>query len=184
MKSPWRQALTAFALLLCAAFTLSAEDVKTDYNHQVHFSQVHTYSWGDITTTNQVLLERIKDEVDKDLEAIGWTQVSFGGDAIVFARTRVHNPQELRAFYSNRGDGWGGRWGWRGWGGSGFGEASTPTSNQAVGMLVIDIFEANSKNLIWRGASLADLSTASKKTGRLLDKDIDKMFHEFPPRKQ
>ncbi|HLY43779.1 MAG TPA: DUF4136 domain-containing protein [Terracidiphilus sp.] len=182
MKQAWRAVLTTFTLIVATSL-LFAADVKTDYNHHFDFSQVHTYSWGQVTTSNPLFVQRIKDEVNKDLEAKGWTLQPSGGAAVIFARGRVHNQQELETYYNGLG-GWGGRWGWGGWAGGGFGESTVTTTNQPVGMLVVDIFNGKSKDLLWRGASRENLSNKSAKNNtRNLDKDIDKMFAKFPPRK-
>src|SRR5205823_3128973 len=68
---------------------------------------------------------------------------------------------------------------WR-WGG-GFGDATTTVDNYKVGTLVVDLFDANSKNLIWRGSASDTLSDKSDKNIKELDKGVQKMFAHFPP---
>jgi hypothetical protein len=51
-----------------------------------------------------------------------------------------------------------------------------------VGVLVVDVFDANSKELMWRGTSDQELSNNSDKNTKNMDKDIDKMFKDFPPK--
>jgi hypothetical protein len=92
----------------------------------------------------------------------------------------THNQQTLNTFY----DGFGGGWGWRRFGGGGFGglgEATTTTETYKVGTLVVDLFDAKSKQLIWRGNSSDTLSNNSNKNIQNLDKDVAKMFKQFPP---
>ena len=90
--------------------------------------------------------------------------------------------------YEGFGGGWGGGWGWGGWGwgglGSpgGFGDATTTTTNQPVANLVVDLFDGNSKNLLWRGLATEDLSTNANKNTKSLDSDIARMFKGFPPK--
>jgi hypothetical protein len=158
-----------------------AGDVKTDYNHGADFARVHTYSWGEVKTVNPLYVDRIKSEVDRDLQARGWQQVGSGGDVTIFAQGGIHNQQQLETYYNGLGGGWGGRWGWGGWGGP-WGDTTTVVNNQKVGMLVVDIFDGNSKDLMWRGSSDEDLSKNADKNTRNLDKDIDKMFKSFPPK--
>ena len=69
--------------------------------------------------------------------------------------------------------------GWR-WGG-GFGEATTTESTYDVGTLVVDLFDSNTKKLIWRGSSSDALSAKSAKNIKNLNKGVDKMFEHFPP---
>lgn len=54
--------------------------------------------------------------------------------------------------------------------------------SKPVGSLVIDIFEGQSKNLIFRGISSNDVSKSADKNTHNIDKDIDKMFDHFPPK--
>jgi len=42
-----------------------------------------------------------------------------------------------------------GRWGWRGFGA--FGEATTTADNYRLGVLVVDLFDADTKKAMWRG---------------------------------
>jgi Domain of unknown function (DUF4136) len=165
--------------------TIAVGDVMTDYNHQVSFSKFHTYSWGTIQTPNPSDGGLVKHAVDVQLQAKGWKSVGSGGDVTVFATGNVTSNDDTKSFYSSIGGGWGGVWGWggwswsQGWGGSvgevGLGNISTSSpkpSNEAH--LEVDIFESNSKNLVWRGL-------ASGKT-KQLGADIASMFKRFPPK--
>jgi hypothetical protein len=178
-----KQIVLSIAVLLATATAANAADVKTDYNHEADFNNIHTYSWGQVSTADPFYEDRIRQEVDKDLQAKGWQMVPSGGDVTIFAKGNVHNQQEMETYYNGFGGGWGGRWGWRGWGAGGWGDATTTVTNRKIGMLVIDIFNQNSKELMWRGSSEDSLDKNSEKNTKNLDKDIDKMFDKFPPRK-
>jgi len=62
------------------------------------------------------------------------------------------------------------------------GETTTQVENYKVGTLVVSMFNGNSKQLIWRGASSSDLSGNPDKNTKKLDKDVQKMFKNFPPK--
>jgi len=49
-----------------------------------------------------------------------------------------------------------------------------------VGTLVVDMLDANTKNLIWRGVASDTLSNNNDKNTKKLDKDVEKMFQHFP----
>jgi hypothetical protein len=174
----------AVAFLFAFAGVAHADSVKTDYDHSVDFSQFHTYSWGSVKTPSPFYVDRIKQAVDSQLQAKGWQQVPSGGDTEIFATGQVTNEKQLETLYSGYGGGWGRGWGWGGWGGGGpgFGTATTTTYNQQVGNLVIDMFETGSKKLVWRGMSQRDLSNNASKNTKALDKDVQKMFKDFPPK--
>ncbi|MFP5229984.1 MAG: DUF4136 domain-containing protein [Acidobacteriota bacterium] len=171
--------------LLCVGLPAAHADAKTDYNHSVNFSQYHTYSWGKVQTDNPLVAQRIHKAVNILLKQKGWQLVPSGGQVTVFALANVHNQKEAETLYDGMG-GWGMGWGWGGWGwgpGGGFGESTTNTYNQPVGHLTIDLFDTQSKKLLWRGISSANLSNDPGKNRKTLYKDIHDMFDHFPPKK-
>jgi uncharacterized protein DUF4136 len=165
-------AIATFFILTAASF---AQQVKTDYDHSANFAQYKTYSWEKIQTRDPLLVDRIKDAVNGALAAKGWTQVESGGDVSLVAMEITHNQQTLNTFY----DGFGGGWRWGGFGG--FGDATTTTETYKVGTLVVDLFDAKTKNLIWRGSSSDTLSNNADRNTKNLDKGVQKMFAHFPP---
>jgi Domain of unknown function (DUF4136) len=172
-----RSIFASVGIALLFATASFAEQVKTDYDRSANFSQYKTYSWEKVQTQDPLWVGRIKDAVNASLAAKGWTQVASGGQVAIVAMETTQNQQTLNTFY----DGFGGGWGWRRFGGGGFGDATTTTENYKVGTLVVDLFDANSKNLIWRGSASDTLSDKSEKNIKNLDKGVQKMFDHFPP---
>jgi hypothetical protein len=178
----------AVATLALATLGLSssvmADTVKSDYNHHANFSAIHTYSWGRVKTADPLYAERIKREVNTELQAKGWQMVQSGGDTTIFATGQVKDEKQLETEYNDFGPGWGGGWGWGGWGwgGGGMGESTTTTNEQPVANVVIDIFMSNDKHLLWRGIIQRDVSNNSEKNVKDLDKDIAKLLKDFPPK--
>jgi hypothetical protein len=164
-------------MMLMFAGKLSAQQVKTDYDRNANFGQYKTYSWEQVKTKDALDVDRIKTAVNAALSAKGWTMVDSGGDVSVIAMEMTHNQQTLNTFY----DGFGGGWGWRRFGGGGFGEATTTTETYKVGSVVVDLFDTKTKQLIWRGTSSETLSNNSDKNIKNLDKGVEKMFKHFPP---
>jgi hypothetical protein len=152
-----------------------AQQVTTDYDHKANFGQYKTYSWEKVQTQDPLLVARIKKALNAALSAKGWTQVDSGGDVSVVALEVTRNQQPLNTFY----DGFGGGWRWRGFGE--FGDATTTTEAYQIGTPVVDLFDAGSKNLIWRASSSDTLSNNADKNTKTLDKEVQKMFAHFPP---
>jgi len=148
-------------------------NVKTDYDHNANFSQYKTYSWEKVQSADPLWVDRIKGAVNSALAAKGLTQVESGGNIAIVAIEMTQNQQTLNTFYNGFGGGW--RWG------GGFGDATTTTENYKVGTLVVDLFDANTKKLIWRGSASDTLSDKSDKNIKNLDKGVQKMFEHFPP---
>jgi hypothetical protein len=162
-------------LFLVALGTASGQQVKTDFDHQANFSQYKTYSWQEIKPANSLWTARIKSAVDAQLAAKGWTKVESGGDVAVVAIATSHTERTLQTFY----DGMGGGWRWRGFGGTG--EATTTEQDYKEGTLVVDMYDAKTKQLIWRGSSEDTVSNNAQKNEKNLDKGVAKMFKKFPP---
>ena len=159
----------AVILLTAAAF---AEQVTVDYDHSANFGNYHTYSWQKVETANSIWDARVKDAVDKQLAAKGLSEVPSGGDITLVAIETTHNRQQFNTFYDNFG---GRRFG-------GFGDSTTTVENYRVGTLVVDMFDAGSKNLIWRGTSSSALSGNSEKNTKTLEKGVQKLFGHYPPK--
>jgi len=167
-----RNILISAAFIAGAAALLFA-DVKTDYSHSVDFGNYHTYSWLKVNAGDPLWIDRIQRAIDGELTAKGWSKVDSGGDAGVSAFGATHNQQSLQTFYDGFGGGW--RWG-------GFGDVATTTPiNTPVGTLVVDIFDAHSKKLIWRGTSEKTLSDKPDKNEKKLEDSVQSRFKHFPP---
>jgi hypothetical protein len=163
---------------LCATASF-AQQVKTDSDRSVDFSQYKTYSFVKVHTQNPLWVDRIKAAVNSALAAKGWTQVESGGNVAIAAMEMTKDHRTLNTYYDSFGGGWGWRWG-GGFGGD-FGDATTTEDTYKVGTLVVDLFDANTKKLIWRGSSSDTLSDKSDKNIKNLDKGVEKMFDRFPP---
>src|SRR5437588_5782590 len=83
-------AIQLFVIALTTA--VFADHVQVDYDHGAKFNVVKTYSWSKVKTANSIWDDRVKDAVDKQLIAKGWTQVPSGGDVSLVAieKTSVH----------------------------------------------------------------------------------------------
>src|SRR5579862_9717696 len=173
-----RTIFASVGMTLLFAAASFAQQVKTDYDRSANFSQYKTYSWEKVQTQDQLWVGRIKDAVNAALAAKGLTPVESGGDIAVLAIEMTKDQQTLNTFY----DGFGGGWGWRRGGGfGGFGDATTTTENYKVGTLVVDLFDAHTRTLLWRGSASDTLSDKSDKNIKNLDKGVQKMFDHFPP---
>lgn len=96
--------------------------------------------------------------------------------AIVAIKT-TQTQRTLQTFY----DGFGGGWGWRRFGGGGFGSSTTTEQDYKEGTLVIDLYDGKNKQLIWRGSAEDTLSDKAAKNEKKLEKGVEKMFKNFPP---
>jgi Domain of unknown function (DUF4136) len=172
---PFNRTVVCTVLFLTALGVAFAQQVKTDFDHQTNFAQYKTYSWQEIKPANSLWDARIKNAVDAQLAAKGWTQVDSGGDVAIVAIKTTQTQRTLQTFY----DGFGGGWRWRGFGG--MGEATTTEQDYKQGTLILDMYDGKTKQLIWRGSAEDTLSNNADKNEKNLDKGVAKMFKKFPP---
>ena len=168
-----RTILTATGFVLFAA-GLFGQQIRTDYDRGADFARYKTYSWEKVQTQDPLWVDRIKNAVSSELAAKGLMQVASGGDLSIVAIEMTKNQQTLDTFYNGFGGGW--RWG------GGFGDATTTVDTYKVGTLVVDLFDATSKKLIWRGSASDTLADKSDKNIQSLNKGVRKMFDHFPPK--
>ncbi len=170
-----REIVNVVGVMLLTALASFPQQVRTDFDRDSDFGHYRTYSWEKVQTQDPLWVDRIKEAVNSALAAKGWTKVDSGGDVAVIAVESTQNQQTLNTFY----DGFGGGWRWRGFGG--FGDTTTTVDTYKVGTLVVDLFDASTKKLIWRGSATDTLSDKSDKNIKTLDKGVQKMFDRFPP---
>ncbi len=166
------------ALPLALAFgsaCLLLATVSTDYDQAVDFGRYHTYSWIKVQTDDPLWQDRIRNDVNSQLQSKGWQMTPAGGDASISAFGSTHERRTLETWYNGMGGGWGWR---RGWGGPGM--AATAVENTPVGTLMVDVFDTQNKKLIWRGSSSETLSKKPEKNANKMNKDIVEMFKKFP----
>ena len=170
-------ALITGVLLMLPAMA-GAQDVKIDFDKAYNFAPVKTYSIKIATTWgNDLSQRRVLAEFDGAIAAKGWKKVAEGqSDIVVLLHGATTTKREANTFYSG---GYGG-YGYRGFGGMG-GTASTVVNEYIIGTLVVDMFDAKTKNLVFRGTAEDEISDKADKNAKKLEKASEKMFKNFPP---
>lgn len=181
-----RATVICAALLLLAPWTF-ADNVRADWNHKVNFSQFHTYSWGTVHVSDPFDAQRIKNALNYELHKKGWREVPSGGQVTVSVLDHIHGEKQAETYYDGLGGGWGLGWGWGGWGSGawgpgGIGESETTIHHVPVDHMVIDLFDTQNKQLIWRGISQSEVKNNPKKEQQEIYQDIRKLFYSFPPK--
>ena len=162
------------ALVMLLATSALAQKVTTDFAKDVDFRQYKTFMWiKEPKPTNPLVRQRIIDDVNAALEARGMKLVAADADLAIAGHAATRMERSLDTFY----DGFGGGWRWRG----GFGSATTRVNTYEVGTLVIDVFDAKTKEAVWRGTSSRTLSDNPEKNTENLNKAVVKLFKDFPP---
>jgi len=157
-------------LLGCGAYTL-AQKVEVDWDHNANFEGFHTYAWAPGTPASSLWDQRITGDVDQQLAAKGLQKVDSNGnpDLVVIYHAAV--GQDTQYDTMNMGG-----WGW--WGG---GMSTTTVEKIPTSTLIVDIGNAKTKKMLWKGTASDTLSDNPNKNRDTLEKSIDKMFKKFPP---
>jgi hypothetical protein len=166
--------------VLLAAIVAAAQDVRTDYDHSYDFSKIHTFAvkigtaWG-----NPLNEERARSVTAQQLTAKGWKQTDEEqADALVVIHGARETRQSFDSMYS--GASWSG-YGWEGWGTPDT-HATTGSREIRVGTIVVDIFDAKTKKLIFRGMGEDEISDQPEQNRKKIDAGGEKMFRNFPPK--
>jgi hypothetical protein len=163
-----------FALMMIIANVTFAQKVTTDYNKSADFAQYKTFMWiKEPKTTDPLTRQRVIDDVNSALTGRGLQLVTSNADLCVAAHAATKQERTLNTFYNGFGGGW--RWG------GGFGNTTTTVDTYEIGTLVVDIFDAKTKEAIWRGTSSKTLSGNPQKNAENLNKAVVEMFKKFPP---
>lgn len=148
------------------------QQVSVNYNHSQSFSGFHTYAWGSNNANqvqNSILAQVAQQDIEAALQAKGLQKVqeSQNPDLIVLASGGMRQQTSYSA------------WGMRGIGG-GMG-GITPQQNVEA-TLIVDLHDAKSQSLIWRGIAQDTLSNNGDKNQKMVQSAISKMFKQWPKR--
>jgi hypothetical protein len=160
-----------FVLLSILFFSVGvarADKVTADYDKSVNFSRFKTFMWMHEPETNEPFMkQRIMNAVNAQLTARGMRQVSEGADLVVASNLATDEKHTWDTYYNGAWD-WGGGW------------STTTERTYLVGTLTVDLFDAHARKLIWQGVGIDTLSHKPEKRTKDYDKQIEKMFREFP----
>ena len=153
-----------------------AQDVKRNFDPTVNFSKFTTYKWVNVDGSPQsdsIVDRQIKSDVDADLASKGLTKVD-DDNATLYVAYQVATQQQRQINWFNSGGAWG-------WGG---GMGSATTSIVEVGTLAIDFYDPSTKLMIWRGVGTKTLDPSSnpEKNMSRLNKAVEKILKDFPPK--
>jgi Domain of unknown function (DUF4136) len=147
-----------------------ADEVTSDYDRSVNFSKYKTFMWvQEPTMETPFMKDRVVETINTQLKIRGLRPVTSGADMAVGANFATEEKHTWETYYSGGGWGWGSSW------------SETRERTYEVGTLVVDLFDAESKKLIWEGVAADKLSSKPEKRARDYRKVILKMFREFPP---
>ncbi|NEX14091.1 MAG: DUF4136 domain-containing protein [Prosthecochloris sp.] len=179
-----------FLLLMFSLAGCTTLSVVSDYDRDFDFSGFHTFRWpaenegirkGDVLVDNPLVYKRVQSAVNRQLDEKGFRVTgSKEADFIMYAHAGI---KKQKSYHHNFGIGvpfgpyrWYRPW-WGPYGGY------TYVSSYEEGSLVLDVIEARTRELVWRG--VATRVVREYRTAEAMQRDINeavrKILEDFPP---
>lgn len=169
----WILAISTSLLL----FNCSSVAVFSDFDSAVDFSRFSTFAYLkkniDAVEISDLDKRRILRNIDNNLNEKGLTK-SENPDLLV----SISTESKERVFYNN--NYWGWNWGWNPWM---IGPSIQNVSSRTEGILVIDLIDNTSKQLIWQGRGRGPLTEMTNKRDERIQKLVTEILTAYPPEK-
>ena len=177
--------MLGFACLAVMLPALVAAQSSTtyDFDRTASFAKYHTYAIKEGATTGDPLIDaRIVAALGSQLSLKGLSKASASPDVYVLFHMDYDKQKEYSTYspgplYGGYGWGWGWGWGW----GSGISEVRV--RDILVGTLTIDIVDAKSNQIAWRGVRTKEVDTDDDPEDRdkAVAKAVAKIMRHYPP---
>jgi hypothetical protein len=178
-----KHVMLALAALLVPALVL-AQKTSYDYDKTANFGSFKTYAFKDGTKVGQQLIDdRIVAAIEAQLAAKGLTKVEANPDVFVVYHVAFDKQKDISTYSSGYGGGYG-AYGWRYGGAWAGGTSTTQVRDILIGTLVIDLADAKTAQLAWRGMGVKEVDTQAKpeKRDKSINNAVAKMFKNYPPK--
>jgi hypothetical protein len=188
-------------LTLLSPTSARAQKTTYDYSHHFNLARMRTFAFRDVAPENTVSAktttydspfvdQRTQEAVQAQLESRGMKRDDANPDVYVVTRRTYKTEYTVYGGYDwgPWGYGWGGPWGygyprygyaWGGWGGWG----PAYVDEEIRGTLTVDIEDAESGALVWRGVGSKHVHEHSKPASRTrrANELVADIFKNFPP---
>ncbi len=160
--------------------------VNTDYNPDTDFTRYRTFAWAegsgslDDPRMTDLVDQRFRRAIDSELVSRGMEKTT-SGQPDVFVGYQI--ALDDRVDYQTINTYYGGAWGYRGVYGGVVGTQTTATE-YTVGTLVIDVYDARQRELVWRGSGEGKVSQARnpEESQEQINQAVTRIMEEFPVR--
>ena len=176
-RNRWAKIGIGLVLALLACSVTRAQDVTTNSMPGTDFTKYRSYKWVTIegaSYPNQIVDTQIKQSIDAQLAAKGLTKTDGEkADLYVGYQASIDQEKQWNAYGMGGGVRWGG------------GMATATSSAIKVGTLVLDMYDPTTKQLVWTGRATKTLDSGAnqEKQQKNLDKAMQKLLKNFPPKK-
>ena len=171
--------IVASLIALMTAAQVRAVSVKEDFNPATDFSRYKTFRLKRGTpapnSANQASIEKA---ITSELTNKGLTAAGENAELIIYTHVRVGVDKALDVSSF----GYGGYYGWGGWGGD-FETTSVNVVDVPTGTLMVDMVDAASEQMVWRGIASGTLhpNSTPEESDQRISKAVAKLLKKFPP---
>lgn len=166
--------------LFLLSYELSAQEVTTDYDKSADFTKYMKYTFGGWTkdsdkSINQLDQERIIAAFKDEFAQRNLVADDDNPDMEVTLYAVVKDKTNTTA-YTNY-------YGGMGYGRSfGYGYGSTSYSQQEYqeGTIIVDFYDAQSKDLLWQGVIKAEVKQNAKKKDKSVAENVRRLMYKYP----
>jgi hypothetical protein len=179
---------TIVVLFAIATLWGCGTSISTNYDYDVNanFETYRTYDWipqpdaspGSAQAAqqrNDLLDKRIRNAVDNVFKDKGLSNDKNAPDMLVVYHVGVQDKVQVTV--------WGYRYSDSYWG---YGGREIDVYNYQEGTLIVDLVDAQTKQLIWRGAgstAIDDSNRSPEKSDQTINKVVGKVFSQYPPKR-
>jgi hypothetical protein len=176
------------ALLGLALVGCSGISYNHDFDPGINFADYETYTWAQPSQdmgpnprgVDQITERRFVAAVDEQMAAKGYRKIERGEPDIVvnFVVTTKENVN-----YTTTHTGWGYGGGWYGGMGAGMSTSHTTATEWTEGTLILDMYDADDKELVWRGTATGTVkeNLSPEERSKRINEVVAKMLERYPP---
>jgi hypothetical protein len=168
-----------FLVLSLAALAAGCSSVSTgsDYDESVRFGEYGSFAWVPPhpdkliypMERNSILDRRIRGAVESVLEEKGYARETKEPDVLLGYFIKLQEKVDVTSWgYGYRGHSWHG--------------GGVDVRTWTEGTLVLDVIDAKSKEVVWRGWAIGAVRSPSSPSPEEVRETIAKVLAEYPPR--
>ena len=181
--------LVVLSLVGCSSISTS-----TDYDPEIDFTKYKTFMWyaGEMPADDELakyplVKKRMANSIAKSLATKGFTEGTEDNyDFVIVMHAGTKERMQVNTYgYGGYGYGGYGGYGGGGWGGGGMSTTDVNYYDEAT--VIVDIADAEKKELAWRGTATGIVRKSDKEQSEAqadADEVINKILADFPPGKE
>ena len=175
---------TLILTVIFISISIHAQKVVYDMDKSVDFSQFKTFEflgWQDDTGNllNDMDKKRLQTSFTSEFDARKLERTDGEADMAISIYVVVSQEKSVTAytnFHTNTGYRYRRSWGWS----SGYATTSYSEKDYLEGTIVVDVFDGESKELIWQGVVSGTIKAKPEKREKSIPKVVAKLMKKFP----